>query len=81
MVGGRSEGNQVTSEDADLTQNRHEDQLILIFDKLSMFQEGIPHKIRTVTDRRDNMEASTLMGFAEQGSSRMEMLVDNIYEM
>ena len=72
---------QVTLEDATFTHNRHKDELTLIFDKLFMFQEGILHNIRTVIDRVDKMEVCTLMGFAEQGSSQMEIMVDNIYEM
>ena len=47
------------------TQNRHEDELTLIFDKLSVFQEGVLQKIPTMMERVENMEASTLMGFKD----------------
>ena len=56
---------QSASGNVNYTQNRHEDELTLIFDKLSVFQEGVLQKIHTTMERVENMEASTLMGFKD----------------
>ena len=40
---------QVALGDANVTQNRHEDELTSIFDKISVFQEGFFQNIRTMT--------------------------------
>ena len=67
-VGGDGgEGTQAALGDATFTQNSHEDELTLIFDKLYVFQEGVLQNIRTVTERVKNMEAPTLRGFTDQG--------------
>ena len=58
---------QVALGDSNFTKNRHEDELTLIFDKLSVFQEGVLQNIRTTTERVENMEVSTLVGFTYQG--------------
>ena len=63
------------------TQNRHADDLTLIFDKLSVFQEGVLQKIRTVTEIVENMEASFMMGFIDQGSNQLEALVEHISDL
>ena len=47
--------------------NRHEDELTLIFDKFSVFLEGVLQNIRTVTERVDKMESSIIPGFTDQG--------------
>ena len=62
---------QVSLGNTNSTQNMHEYELAIVFDKLSVFQEGILQNIRTVIDRVDNMEASTLTGFMDQGSSHL----------
>ena len=62
---------QVVLEDATFTKNRHKKELTLIFDKFYMFQEGVPQNIRTMMERVYNMEASTLTGFTDQGSSHL----------
>ena len=67
--------------DANSTQQKHEDELTLIFDELSVFQEGVLQNMRTVTERVDNMEVSTLTGFTDQGSSQLEALVEYISEL
>ena len=67
--------------DDNFTQNRHEDELTLIFDKLSVFQEGVLQKIRTVTEIVENMEASFMMGFIDQGSNQLEALVEHISDL
>ena len=54
----------------------HEDEFTLIFDKFSVFQEGV--NIRTVTERVDKMEESTLTGFTDQVSSQLESLMEQI---
>ena len=74
-------GLQVAFGDANVTQNRHEDELKLIFDKLSMFQEGFLHNIHTMTERVKKMESSTLAVFTAQGLSQMEALVYQILDM
>ena len=66
---------------ANSTQNRHEDELISIFDKLSVLQEGVLQNIRTVTERVDKMEASNLMGFTDQWLSQLEELAEKISDM
>ena len=53
----------------------------MIFDKLSVFQEGVPKNIGTVTERVYKMEASTLTVFTDQGSSQLETLVEQISEL
>ena len=63
-------GLQVAFGDANVTQNRHEDELTLIFDKLSVFQEGFLHNIHTMTERVKEMEASTLEGSQTKGQVR-----------
>ena len=63
------------------TQNRHEDELTLIFDKLYVFQEGFLQNTLNMTERVDIMEASTLPGSTDQGSSQLEALEEHIYEM
>ena len=65
------EGTQAALGDATFTQNSHEDEFTLIFDKLYVFREGVLQNIRTVTERVDNMDASTLTGFTDQGSSQL----------
>ena len=72
---------QVTLGDDNFTQNRYEDELTLTFDKFSVFQEGVLQNIRTATERVDKMEASTLTGFTDQGSSQMEVLVEKISDL
>ena len=67
--------------DANCTQNRHEDELTLIFDKLSVFQEGFLQNIRTVKGRVDKMEASTMTGFTYQESIQLEVMAENISEL
>ena len=62
---------QVVLEDATFTKNRHKKELTLIFDKFSIFQEGILQNIRTMMERVYKMEASTLTGFTDQGSSHL----------
>ena len=42
---------QVTLGYANYTQQRHEDELTLIFDKISVFREGVLQNIRTVIER------------------------------
>ena len=69
---------QVASGGANFTQKKHEDELTLVFDKISFFQEGVLQHIPTVMDRVDNMDDSTLTGFTYQGSSQMEDLVEQI---
>ena len=69
---------QVALVDANSKQQKHEDELTLIFDKLSVFQEGFLQNMRTVTERVDKMEASTLTGFTDQVSSQLEALVVQI---
>ena len=65
-VGGDgSEETQAVLGDATFTQNSHEDELTLIFDKLYVFREGVLQNIRTVTERVDNIDASTLTGFTD----------------
>ena len=72
---------QVTLGDANFTHNRYEDELTLTFDKFSVFQEGVLQNIRTATERVDKMEASTLTGFTDQGSSQTEVLVEKISDL
>ena len=72
---------QVALGDDNFTYNRHEDELTLTFDKFFVFQEGFFQNIRTIAEIVDKMEASTLTGFTEQGSSQTEVLVDNISEI
>ena len=60
-------GIQVVLGDSNVTQNSHEGELTLIFDKLSVFQEGVLQNIRTTAERVENMEMSTLVGFTYQG--------------
>ena len=67
--------------DANSTQNRYEDELTLIFDKLSVLQEGFIHNIHTMTEIFDKVEASILMGFTDQESSQLEALVDQISDV
>ena len=62
--------------DSTFIQNRHEDELTKTIDKLFVFQEGVLHNIRTLTERVDKMEASTLTGFMDQGSSKLELMVE-----
>ena len=69
---------QASLEDANFTQIKHEDEFTLIFDKLSVFQEGVIQNICIVAERVDNMEAPTLTGLTYQGSSQMEALVEQI---
>ena len=61
----------IVLEDVTFTKNRHKKELTLIFDKFYMFQEGVPQNIRTMMERVYNMEASTLTGFTDQGSSHL----------
>ena len=49
---------QVALGNSNSTHNRHEDELTLIFDKFSVFPEGVLKSIRTLMERVDNMEAS-----------------------
>ena len=63
------------------TQNRHKDELTLTFDRFSMFQKGVIQNIRTVMQIVGKTEAYTLTGFMDQGSSQMEVLVQNISEL
>ena len=57
--------------DSTFIQNRHEDELTKTIDKLSVFQEGVLYNIRTLMERVDKMEASTLTGFTDQWSSKL----------
>ena len=59
----------------------HEYELTLIFYKFSVYQEGFLQNIRTMTERVDKMEASTLTGFMDQESSQLEVLVEQISEL
>ena len=61
--------------DANFTHKKYEDELKLIFDKVYVFQEEFLQNNLTVTERVDNMEASTLTGLTCQGSSHLEALV------
>ena len=72
---------QVTLVDANCTHQKHEDELTIIFDKLSVLQEGVLRNMLTVTERVDKMEASTLSGFTDQGSSQLEALVEQISKL
>ena len=72
---------QISLGDTNVTHNRHEDELTLIFNKLSMFQEGVLYKNRTVTERVNNMEAPTQTGFVYQGSSQLYALVKQISKL
>ena len=58
----------------------NEDELTLLFDKLSVFQEGFLQNICTLMDRVEKMEAYNLTGFTDQGSSHLEALVEHILE-
>ena len=69
---------QVALGDVNYKQQNNEDELKLIFEKFSMFQEGVLQKILTATERVDNMEASTLAGFTEQGYSQLEASAEHI---
>ena len=51
------------------------------FERLSVFQEGVLQNIRTVAERVDNLESSTLTAFTDQGSSELEVLAENISEL
>ena len=62
---------QVVLEDATFTKNRHKKELTLIFDKFSVFQEGVLQNIRAMMERVYKMEASILTGFTDQGSSHL----------
>ena len=66
---------QVALGDTNFTQNRYKDELILIYGELSVFQEGVLQNIRTVTERVEKIEASSLTVFIYQGSSQLEALV------
>ena len=46
---------QVAMFDAKFSQKKHENELTFVFDKLSMFQEGVLQNIHTLTERLDNM--------------------------
>ena len=46
-----------------------------------MFQEGDLQNIRTVAERVDNLESSTLTAFTDQGLSELEVLAENISEL
>ena len=68
-------------EDANYTQQNHEDELKLFFDKLSVFQEGVLQNMCTVTEILDKMEESTLKGLIYQGSSQLEEFVEQTTEI
>ena len=72
---------QVALVDANSTQQKHEDELTFIFDKLSVFQEGVLQNIRTMTEIVDKTEASTLTGIKYQGYSHLRVLVEHISEL
>ena len=72
---------QVELADATFTQDNQEDELELIFDKLSVFQEGVLQNICTVKERVDKMGVSTLTVFTDQGSSHLEALVVQISDL
>ena len=67
--------------DTNVTHIRHEDELTLIFDKFSVFQEGVLQNICTVKERVDKMGVSTLKVFTDQGSSHLEALVVQISDL
>ena len=67
--------------DENFTHKKYEDELTLIFDNLSMFQEGVFHNTVIVTERVTNMEAYTLPSLTPQGSSQLEKLVEKILEL
>ena len=72
---------QVVLGDAKFTQKNHEYELTLIFDKLSVFQEGVLQNIFTVTKILEKMNASTLTGLIDKGCSQLETLVEHISEL
>ena len=72
---------QITLVYSNSKQQNNENELTLIFDKLSVFQEGVLQNIYTVIERVDNTEASTLTCFADQGSIKLEALVEHISEL
>ena len=72
---------QVALGDTNVKQNMHEDKLTLIFDKFSLFQEEVLYNICTVMERVGKMQASTLTGIIYQGSSHLEVLVEQISEL
>ena len=72
---------QVALGGANFTQIKHEDEFTMIFDQLSVLQEGVLQNIRTMTQRVYNMEDSTLTGLTYQGYNHMEALVEHILEL
>ena len=53
---------QVALGDTNVSKNRHAYELTLIFDKLSVFQEGVIHNIRTITEMVDKIFVSHTKG-------------------
>ena len=54
-------------------QKNYDDELILIFDKFSVFQEGVLHNILIVTDRVYKLEASILKVLTPRGLVRWRL--------